>query len=155
MCSLPVNCIYGDDSDFSILLKVGYLMPVQRIPLCHPKKEYRAKGLCRLCYAKARRKIVPDVDRAQDLKKNYNVSLDYVKNLETVQNGVCALCKRINSRGFNLGVDHNHVTGHIRGLLCGKCNHALGLLEVDINPTIAKSLVSYLAESITNAISKD
>lgn len=48
------------------------------------------------------------------------------------QNGKCAICKcdsGINNRGDKLAVDHCHSTGKIRGLLCHKCNTALGLLK--------------------------
>lgn len=43
------------------------------------------------------------------------------------QNGKCAICQGIGSRG--LGVDHNHKTGHVRGLLCRHCNLFLGIVE--------------------------
>lgn len=54
----------------------------------------------------------------------------YLKLLEE-QNHLCAICQK--SSNDTLAVDHNHITGQYRGLLCGKCNMALGLLDEDIN----------------------
>lgn len=56
----------------------------------------------------------------------------------TDQNECCAICK--NKRP--LKVDHNHDTGKVRGLLCDKCNVALGLLGENIN--VVESLLIYL-----------
>ena len=53
------------------------------------------------------------------------------------QGGVCKLCGNNNvwktDRSFqkNFHVDHDHETGGIRGLLCGRCNMAIGLFEDD------------------------
>lgn len=37
---------------------------------------------------------------------------------------VCAICQRATGKARRLAVDHNHDTGDVRGLLCGR-NHIL------------------------------
>ena len=52
------------------------------------------------------------------------------------QGGVCAICRqpetavrRSSGKILRLAVDHDHETGEIRGLLCARCNTAIGLLD--------------------------
>jgi len=45
--------------------------------------------------------------------------------------GVCAVCKQPEPQNKALSIDHNHLTGKVRGLLCHPCNAALGLLKED------------------------
>jgi hypothetical protein len=72
--------------------------------------------------------------RDHNYRQDFGLTIeDYDKMLET-QNGQCGVCGSTtpNKKGFrNLFVDHNHVTGLVRGLLCHKCNTALGLLKTD------------------------
>jgi len=66
------------------------------------------------------------------LVKRYGVTKeDYYKLLEE-QNNVCAICHKADISGRKLSVDHCHSTGEVRGLLCSKCNTALGLLGDNI-----------------------
>lgn len=49
-----------------------------------------------------------------------------------IQNGCCAICgKHWSVENRTLHVDHNHINGSVRGLLCRNCNTALGLLNED------------------------
>lgn len=41
-----------------------------------------------------------------------------------------------------LGVDHDHTTGKIRGLLCNRCNRVLGLFRD--NPDVIKRALDYV-----------
>jgi hypothetical protein len=51
------------------------------------------------------------------------VSDDYTHMLE-IQEGHCAICGDSPTR--KLGIDHDHETGAVRGLLCNSCNLGLG-----------------------------
>lgn len=44
------------------------------------------------------------------------------------QGSVCAICK-----GPAEVIDHDHVTGHVRGILCFHCNTGLGHFGDDLN----------------------
>lgn len=51
--------------------------------------------------------------------------------LLVAQNGVCPLCKRdmASFQSINKVVDHDHSTGHIRGVLCRVCNGEEGRVK--------------------------
>lgn len=62
------------------------------------------------------------------------------------QNGVCAICQTntiTDSRQGRLSIDHDHLTERVRGLLCGLCNKAVGLLRD--NPDLAQRVITYLS----------
>jgi len=85
-------------------------------------------------YARRMRIKNPEKFRLKDLKsdlKKRGLSLEGFEALLVMQNYVCALCGQPNkSKGRQrLAVDHSHVTGQTRGLLCDLCNHALERLE--------------------------
>ena len=52
--------------------------------------------------------------------------------------GRCSVCKRVGI----LSRDHDHKTGRQRGVICHKCNLALGL--VGDNPELLRLLADYL-----------
>ncbi len=68
----------------------------------------------------------------------------YAKLLEE-QLGMCGICcclidsKKVHT---NFAVDHCHVTGEVRGLLCNQCNRALGMLEDSEN--VVRAALQYL-----------
>lgn len=69
--------------------------------------------------------------RKATLKMNHGITLEEYDKMFQEQNGLCAICLRSDTLR-ELSVDHNHETGKIRGLLCGKCNLAIGNLEENI-----------------------
>lgn len=75
------------------------------------------------------------------LKREYGISLEQLNKLRVVQNDNCQICKE---RMKIPQVDHCHETGHIRGLLCGNCNKAMGLLRD--SPANCLAAASYLQQ---------
>lgn len=68
--------------------------------------------------------------------------IQYLEMLKS-QDNKCKICNRTDVQtGKKLAVDHCHETGRIRGLLCSKCNQAVGLLNDD--PVLAENLTRYL-----------
>ena len=88
----------------------------------------------------------PEVVRKSYLKRTYGLTMEAYNSMLEGQDGVCAICQCEPEYGKNLHVDHDHNTGKIRGLLCIKCNRALGLLYDDLE-TVA-SLLEYLRKSV-------
>jgi hypothetical protein len=78
-----------------------------------------------------------------NLQRKYGLTIEkYNEMLETQDNG-CIICgKTPEENGKRLDVDHNHNTGKVRGLLCGNCNRALGLLQD--NPELCRQAMLYL-----------
>jgi hypothetical protein len=60
------------------------------------------------------------------------------------QGGKCAICQR-GPTHKSLCVDHNHKTGKVRGLLCHRCNLALGAFDDD--PAVLLRVISYLKDT--------
>jgi hypothetical protein len=87
------------------------------------------------------------------IRRLYGITVaDYQRMLEA-QNGRCALCGTDDPSRGNRGyakrarevfdIDHCHVTGKVRGLLCTRCNRLVGL--AGDSAETARRLVSYLA----------
>ena len=78
-----------------------------------------------------------DKIRNWKLLQNYGITnQDYEQMLEN-QGFCCAGCGlHQNILEKKLHVDHDHVTGRVRGLLCGNCNRALGLVKDNLETLV-------------------
>jgi hypothetical protein len=82
------------------------------------------------------------------LKERYNITREQYDKMLKSQNGLCAICLKPekasakNGTVWELAVDHCHKTGQVRGLLCNKCNRAIGYL--DDNRFLAERATKYL-----------
>jgi hypothetical protein len=67
--------------------------------------------------------------RSHVLKSQYGITLDTYNKLFNNQSGCCAICDKHQSQlKRRLHVDHDHLTGIVRELICQHCNTAIGLL---------------------------
>lgn len=62
---------------------------------------------------------------------NYQCTPEKYQTMLEAQDGKCAICRsvptaRYRGRLKQLSVDHDHITGQIRALLCNGCNAGLG-----------------------------
>jgi len=67
----------------------------------------------------------------------YGITKEQFDELFKNQEGKCPICKT--ELKEEIHIDHDHLTGQVRGVLCGKCNKGLGQFNDNI-------------ESLTNAI---
>lgn len=87
--------------------------------------------------------------RDQLLRKNFAISFEEYSRMLDEQGGVCAVCKTTkqpNEKERMLAVDHSHMTGKIRGLLCRRCNVVLGLANDD--DSVLHGLIDYLKKYV-------
>ena len=113
----------------------------------------RRDSHCRTCSAKLRTTSnlsKSDYARNWSLKKKYGITLsDFYEKLNN-QNGKCAICTKLlelptegRGQGLNAAaVDHCHITGKVRDIVCNACNKALGLFNDDT--TLLFNAITYL-----------
>lgn len=75
------------------------------------------------------------------IRKDYGLSKEDYLNLVNEQENKCKLCFAYIENHFNMHIDHCHTTGRVRGLLCGKCNQGIGLLNH--NPKLLGAAADY------------
>ena len=91
---------------------------------------------------RARRKI--------QIRKRFGLEIEQYESLYNIlfsqQKGKCAICKKHQDElNKPLFLDHNHLTNEFRGLLCHKCNLAIGLLNTDNQGTeLLSESIKYL-----------
>lgn len=80
-------------------------------------------------------------DKAKHLERTYGMTVDELESLLAEQDGRCAICRTAAA----VHVDHDHVTCEIRGLLCFRCNAALGQFGDD--PIVLRQAARYLEQA--------
>lgn len=71
-----------------------------------------------------------DYERQRQLRKRYGLEYDDYIRLCLLQRGLCAICMKELTETPH--IDHCHATGKVRGLLCRKCNLAIGHFDDNI-----------------------
>lgn len=75
----------------------------------------------------------PEKMEEKHLRRAYGISKEYKDKLKKEQNNKCKICNNLFTSSKDTHTDHINVGSKviIRGILCGKCNKALGLLHED------------------------
>jgi hypothetical protein len=139
--------------------------PITPCPTCGIRPRVRRGTRCRECMAEYQRNYeVTNRDKIREKKKAYyrahveqfrgyrrsakgKTRLKYlygltptgVSDLLRESDGLCAICAEEPA----VHIDHNHLTGEVRGALCRGCNQGLGHLKDD--PEILRAAIEYLA----------
>lgn len=115
-----------------------------------PKAEYEAYRAARKPVEKRFRDADPQRQVTYKRKnhlKTYGLTQEQYAAMFAAQSGLCAICQRPEMvRGAHLGVDHCHITGIVRGLLCRRCNAGIGFLDDDRERVLAA--LAYLDEAL-------
>lgn len=107
-------------------------------------KEWREKNTERIreSWRNASRKHHTYEIRRDKTLKGYNLTQEEYVAMEEAQDGRCAICQK----KAKLVIDHCHVSGVVRGLLCNKCNTSLGAFGDNIKGL--QRALNYLNSSI-------
>lgn len=126
---------------------------------CNNKTSSVKYTICVNCRkVKNKRKIPLDqYARNWHLIKKYNIDSDGFNVLWQAFKGKCGICN-INLQMPQNGkgqprnaavIDHDHVSGNLRGLLCNSCNKALGLFNDDV--ILLRSAMNWIGYSNAKA----
>ncbi len=77
-------------------------------------------------------------------KKKYGLTPAEYDRLFSDQSGKCAICDETPMTKKGPVVDHGHETGKVRGILCQRCNTAIGMLRDD--PMLLRKAATYLTQ---------
>lgn len=94
----------------------------------------------------------PSISANNQLKQNYGITLEDYNELLKKQGYSCAICGRLENENHpftkkpqRFSVDHDHITGKVRGLLCNRCNLTIGKFDDDVS--LFQSAILYLEKS--------
>jgi len=76
-------------------------------------------------------------------RREYGLTEEQYNYMVSSQNNMCAICNKPSHK--TLHIDHDHVTGKVRGLLCSSCNTGIGFFKDDIS--LLNNAIDYLAKS--------
>lgn len=112
-------------------------------------KKYLLDAGVRVRSTGGRRKIhigmtAADIGRQHSLKTKFSLSLSDYERMLAEQDGKCAICLLLiyEHRRKHFDVDHDHVTGAVRALLCARCNVCIGQMNDD--PDLLERAAAYL-----------
>lgn len=111
-------------------------------------EKQRARG--KLNYT-ANKKANRERQKRNRLKK-YGITEQQKQLILQAQEYQCPICERFLAEQTVPSIDHCHVTGSVRGILCRRCNSALGLFEE--SPELLERAAEYLGAACRQRMTK-
>lgn len=111
--------------------------------------KYKKANVCKSCDAERRRldyatlpahkkSQIKKRQRVSEYKRVYGLPNDIAEKLANSREGICKICNQTNL----LVVDHCHISGAVRGLICSHCNSVLGYAKDNIK--VLENAIEYL-----------
>jgi len=131
------QCVNKNDAQYrknhneKILIRHRQYYQKNKDVICLKNNEYRRNNIDKVGLR----------DTNRHLLKKYGITIQQKLEMVNIQGGKCGICGTDLESGRNTHVDHNHITGSIRGVLCNKCNLHLGWLE---KPGFMKVVMDYI-----------
>ena len=89
-------------------------------------------SVARKAWKDANPKMHVTAQRKSHLKRSFGITIEDYDRMLVEQNGGCAICGGKQSERYKFfDIDHDHITLTVRGLLCRRCNRAIGYFERD------------------------
>lgn len=107
-----------------------------------PNGEYQQNRTTRIQNAQTYYSNNKEIISKNNQVRKYGVSSSWLEERYSIQKSLCEICKRDGGIKKSLCIDHDHQTGEVRGLICGKCNTAIGMVEESTE--ILMAIIEYL-----------
>lgn len=123
------------------LNKIDWLLSIAPVISINPLKLNKKRA------TRTNLKVKHDLSHKIQMLKKYNLTIEEYIKMFNDQKELCGNTgcnKKLDLKSASTHVDHNHITGKIRSLLCSNCNTALGFIKE--NATIAKGLIKYISD---------
>ena len=84
--------------------------------------------------------------RRYHLKKRYRLAVSVFEDLKAKQDHACAVCgvSLLDLLPKQVHVDHDHLTGKVRGIVCRGCNIKIAAVESPLFPRV----MAYIARTV-------
>ena len=108
-----------------------------------PYKDPKKRAECKRRWQENNKEKAKKAASDRKYKRRYGITKQQKDEMFEAQGFGCASCgtkEPTNNKFWH--VDHCHSSGKVRGILCQRCNHALGLLDDDITKILA--LANYM-----------
>jgi hypothetical protein len=113
-------------------------------------KKANAKFCTEACQLKRWRRENPYDHRPYRIKAKYGIPAAAIIEMYEAQGGCCAICRtpisapavRQQNIDCSANIDHCHISGDVRGILCRSCNNGLGCFKDNIESL--EAAIAYL-----------